>query len=165
MGARFNLGEGSGTWPVPYRYTGSGYRYARTHMSRHDIIHTCGIRMSFESGTGLEAAGSLSAPAPSTSPLPSTSSPAPAQSEAAPRLKVKIKKWTAVAVWKWITPNDETECGICRLPFDGCCPSCKFPGDDCSLGELSFSFCVRVCAQMELTKFNSVLSIPIAFIP
>ena len=51
-----------------------------------------------------------------------------------PKFKVRFKRWTAVAVWKWITPNDETECGICRLPFEGCCPDCKFPGDDCALG-------------------------------
>ena len=56
-----------------------------------------------------------------------------------PKLKVTFKKWTAVAVWKWLTPNDETECGICRLPFEGCCPDCKFPGDDCALGGCGFS--------------------------
>ena len=55
-----------------------------------------------------------------------------------PKLKVTFKKWTAVAVWKWLTPNDETECGICRLPFEGCCPDCKFPGDDCALGGCGF---------------------------
>lgn len=48
-------------------------------------------------------------------------------------MKVKVKSWTAVAVWKWVA-NDETECGICRLPFDGCCPDCRLPGDDCPLG-------------------------------
>ena len=62
-----------------------------------------------------------------------SSSPA-GPSAPAPHFKVTFKKWTAVAVWKWITPNDETECGICRLPFEGCCPDCKFPGDDCALG-------------------------------
>ena len=24
-------------------------------------------------------------------------------------------------------------CGICRIPFEGCCPTCKMPGDDCPL--------------------------------
>ncbi|KAF8976507.1 RING/U-box [Cyathus striatus] len=24
-------------------------------------------------------------------------------------------------------------CGICRVPYEGCCPSCKMPGDDCPL--------------------------------
>ena len=48
-----------------------------------------------------------------------------------PEMKVKIKKWTAVATWHW-TANDEN-CGICRMQFDGCCPDCKIPGDDCPL--------------------------------
>ena len=48
--------------------------------------------------------------------------------------RVRFKKWVAVAEWKWITPNEETECGICRIPFEGCCPDCRFPGDDCALG-------------------------------
>ena len=26
---------------------------------------------------------------------------------------------------------------ICRLPFDGCCPDCKMPGDDCPIGNTS----------------------------
>ena len=47
-------------------------------------------------------------------------------------MKVKIKSWSAVAVWKWLT--NDSECGICRLPFDGCCPDCRLPGDDCPLG-------------------------------
>ena len=48
------------------------------------------------------------------------------------QVKVKIKSWMGVAVWKWVT--NDTDCGICRLPFDGCCPDCRFPGDDCPLG-------------------------------
>ncbi|XP_049936312.1 anaphase-promoting complex subunit 11 [Nymphaea colorata] len=39
--------------------------------------------------------------------------------------------WHAVASWTW-DAQDET-CGICRMAFDGCCPDCKFPGDDCPL--------------------------------
>ncbi|KAI0529584.1 hypothetical protein KFK09_002137 [Dendrobium nobile] len=46
-------------------------------------------------------------------------------------MKVKILKWHAVASWTW-DAQDET-CGICRMAFDGCCPDCKFPGDDCPL--------------------------------
>ncbi|XP_073222052.1 anaphase-promoting complex subunit 11 [Cicer arietinum] len=41
------------------------------------------------------------------------------------------KKWHAVASWTW-DAQDET-CGICRMAFDGCCPDCKLPGDDCPL--------------------------------
>ena len=47
-------------------------------------------------------------------------------------IKFHIDSWTAVAAWKWIA--NDTECGICRMPFDGCCPDCKIPGDDCALG-------------------------------
>uniref|UniRef100_K4AMR0 Anaphase-promoting complex subunit 11 n=12 Tax=PACMAD clade TaxID=147370 RepID=K4AMR0_SETIT len=46
-------------------------------------------------------------------------------------MKVKILQWHAVASWTW-DAQDET-CGICRMAFDGCCPDCKFPGDDCPL--------------------------------
>lgn len=42
--------------------------------------------------------------------------------------------WTGIAAWKWIA--NDTECGICRMPFDGCCPDCKIPGDDCALGKV-----------------------------
>ncbi|CAN6295380.1 unnamed protein product [Urochloa humidicola] len=46
-------------------------------------------------------------------------------------MKVKILQWHAVASWTW-DAQDKT-CGICRMAFDGCCPDCKFPGDDCPL--------------------------------
>ncbi|KAM7474397.1 hypothetical protein LguiB_021640 [Lonicera macranthoides] len=39
--------------------------------------------------------------------------------------------WHAIASWTW-DAQDET-CGICRMAFDGCCPDCKLPGDDCPL--------------------------------
>ena len=53
-------------------------------------------------------------------------------------MKVHIKHWSAVAQWRWNTgntdPDDEGDvCGICRVPYEGCCPSCKMPGDDCPL--------------------------------
>lgn len=56
-------------------------------------------------------------------------------------MKVKIKKWHAVATWRWDMPEDEV-CGICRVQFDGTCPTCKFPGDDCTLlmGKCGHSF-------------------------
>ncbi|GJU07929.1 probable LRR receptor-like serine/threonine-protein kinase [Tanacetum coccineum] len=43
----------------------------------------------------------------------------------------KKTEWHAVASWTW-DAHDET-CGICRMAFDGCCPDCKLPGDDCPL--------------------------------
>lgn len=42
-------------------------------------------------------------------------------------------RWIGVATWRWVA-NDEN-CGICRMAFDGCCPDCKIPGDDCPLGK------------------------------
>ncbi|XP_055264292.1 anaphase-promoting complex subunit 11 isoform X1 [Moschus berezovskii] len=59
----------------------------------------------------------------------------------APRaMKVKIKCWNGVATWLWVA-NDEN-CGICRMAFNGCCPDCKVPGDDCPLvwGQCSHCF-------------------------
>ncbi|KAI1759977.1 RING/U-box [Hypoxylon sp. FL1150] len=47
-------------------------------------------------------------------------------------MKVKIKQWDAVASWRWDLPEDDV-CGICQVHFDGTCPTCKYPGDDCSL--------------------------------
>lgn len=47
-------------------------------------------------------------------------------------MKVTIKEWNAVATWRWDMPDDDV-CGICRVQFDGTCPTCKFPGDDCAL--------------------------------
>ncbi|CAF3592490.1 hypothetical protein HYE67_009495 [Fusarium culmorum] len=47
-------------------------------------------------------------------------------------MKVTIKKWNSVATWRWDLPEDDV-CGICQVHFDGTCPTCKYPGDDCSL--------------------------------
>ncbi|KAJ5464432.1 uncharacterized protein N7458_000118 [Penicillium daleae] len=56
-------------------------------------------------------------------------------------MKVTLKEWNAVATWHWDMPEDEV-CGICRVQFDGTCPTCKFPGDDCALliGKCGHSF-------------------------
>ena len=61
-------------------------------------------------------------------------------------MKVIVKRWHAVAQWRWDTGNPEQDddsegdvCGICRVPYEGCCPSCKMPGDDCPL---STFFCI-----------------------
>ncbi|KAK4952901.1 ubiquitin-protein ligase Anaphase Promoting Complex [Elasticomyces elasticus] len=47
-------------------------------------------------------------------------------------MKVTIKAYRAVASWRWDMPDDDL-CGICRVEFDGTCPKCKFPGDECPL--------------------------------
>jgi anaphase-promoting complex subunit 11 len=41
-------------------------------------------------------------------------------------MKVKIKRWHGVGIWKWDV--DEEVCGICRMPFEACCPGVKYPG-------------------------------------
>ncbi|EDV21727.1 uncharacterized protein TRIADDRAFT_30014 [Trichoplax adhaerens] len=58
-------------------------------------------------------------------------------------MKVTIQKWIGVASWKWQVNDDN--CGICRMPFDSCCPECKLPGDDCTIvwGECSHCFHVH----------------------
>lgn len=48
------------------------------------------------------------------------------------RMKATIKQWNAVAIWQWNMPEDEV-CGICRVQFDGTCPTCKYPGSECPL--------------------------------
>ncbi|KAH9177045.1 anaphase-promoting complex subunit 11 RING-H2 finger-domain-containing protein [Lactarius sanguifluus] len=64
-------------------------------------------------------------------------------------MKITVKRWHAIAQWQWDTGKtddngdaEEDVCGICRIPFEGCCPTCKVPGDDCPLiwGECSHVF-------------------------
>jgi len=44
-------------------------------------------------------------------------------------------RWHGVASWTWDAHDDA--CGICRMAFDGCCPDCKMPGDDCPLSSFT----------------------------
>ncbi|CEO96419.1 Anaphase-promoting complex subunit 11 [Plasmodiophora brassicae] len=55
-------------------------------------------------------------------------------------MKIDVLNWRAVAVWRWKV--DEESCGICCQPFDGCCPACVSPGDDCPpvWGECNHTF-------------------------
>ncbi|XP_023342947.1 anaphase-promoting complex subunit 11-like [Eurytemora carolleeae] len=73
------------------------------------------------------------------------------------RLKVTIKSWNGVAVWKWLA-NDDT-CGICRFPFHGCCPDCKYAGDDCPLvwGECTHCFHIHCILKWLDTQPNQHL--------
>ncbi|GAB7353709.1 hypothetical protein MBLNU459_g4112t1 [Dothideomycetes sp. NU459] len=50
-------------------------------------------------------------------------------------MKVKITSYQAVAAWRWDMPEDDDVCGICRVQYDGTCPKCKFPGDDCPISQ------------------------------
>ena len=73
-------------------------------------------------------------------------------------MKVKIKSWHAIAQWRWDTGNTDHDegdgegdvCGICRVPYEGCCPTCKVPGDDCPLSKSttrsSDTFVANSCA-------------------
>lgn len=54
-------------------------------------------------------------------------------------MKVTIKQWNAVATWKWDVKGEEV-CGICREKFEGTCPKCKYPGDNCPLSKLNIIF-------------------------
>lgn len=47
-------------------------------------------------------------------------------------MKVKITSWNSIATWRWDVPEEDV-CGICQIHYDGTCPSCKYPGDDCSV--------------------------------
>ena len=69
-------------------------------------------------------------------------------------MKVHVRRWHAIAQWQWDTgkagdaAEEEDVCGICRVPFEGCCPSCKVPGDDCPLSESRlFHTRTRPCAD------------------
>ncbi|TGZ84022.1 RING/U-box [Ascodesmis nigricans] len=72
-------------------------------------------------------------------------------------MKVKIKKYTAVAAWRWENSTSDDMCGICRVQFDGTCPNCRFPGDDCPLlnGRCGHAFhlhCVNDWIQTESSR-------------
>lgn len=61
-------------------------------------------------------------------------------------MKVTVKHWQAIAQWRWDTgqamdeqDGDEDVCGICRVAYEGCCPTCKMPGDDCPLSAYTFT--------------------------
>jgi anaphase-promoting complex subunit 11 len=46
-------------------------------------------------------------------------------------LTVKVTSSRFVAAWRWTVAEADEVCGICRMPFESCCPSCKFAGDEC----------------------------------
>jgi len=54
-------------------------------------------------------------------------------------MKVTITSYHAVAAWRWDLPEDDA-CGICRVQYDGTCPKCKFPGDDCPISKTKSPF-------------------------
>ncbi|KAK5659287.1 hypothetical protein OQA88_1380 [Cercophora sp. LCS_1] len=72
-------------------------------------------------------------------------------------MKVNIKKWNAVATWRWDVDSDDV-CGICQVDFDGTCPACKFPGDDCTLCKLAHPGPVLGSQRYSVRKVWSQLS-------
>lgn len=64
-------------------------------------------------------------------------------------MKVTIDRWNAVSTWHWNHGQDEV-CGICRVAFDGTCPTCKYPGDDCPLSTCSalINFYIYICITL-----------------
>ncbi|XP_018025037.1 anaphase-promoting complex subunit 11 [Hyalella azteca] len=62
-------------------------------------------------------------------------------------MKVKIKKWTGVGTWSYKVDYDN--CGICRQPFHGCCPYCKWPGETCPVvwGQCTHCFHIHCMAK------------------
>ncbi|KIO32215.1 hypothetical protein M407DRAFT_111780 [Tulasnella calospora MUT 4182] len=79
-------------------------------------------------------------------------------------MKVVVKDWHSVAHWRWATGKDKDKevtatggaddeededdlCGICRVPFEGCCPNCKVPGDDCPLSRSMWCSGLLACAE------------------
>ncbi|KAF3384911.1 Anaphase-promoting complex subunit 11 [Penicillium rolfsii] len=78
-------------------------------------------------------------------------------------MKVTLKEWNAVATWHWDMPEDEV-CGICRVQFDGTCPTCKFPGDDCALlvGKCGHSFHMILRKDYARCAVKSALIDPLA---
>ncbi|CEP15202.1 hypothetical protein [Parasitella parasitica] len=57
-------------------------------------------------------------------------------------MKINVISWTMAAQWSWDVKDEDDVCGICHSDYDGCCPNCKRPGDDCPLiwGECSHVF-------------------------
>ncbi|KAI5963933.1 APC11 [Candida margitis] len=59
-------------------------------------------------------------------------------------MKVSVLEWKGYCTWHWDLSSSlsnngnnsgyiEELCGICRVSFDGACPTCKYPGDDCPI--------------------------------
>uniref|UniRef100_A0A2K5CCF9 Anaphase-promoting complex subunit 11 n=1 Tax=Aotus nancymaae TaxID=37293 RepID=A0A2K5CCF9_AOTNA len=44
-------------------------------------------------------------------------------------LRSDLLCWNGMATWLWVA-NDEN-CGICRMAFNGCCPTARCPCSHC----------------------------------
>jgi len=68
-------------------------------------------------------------------------------------MKITVKAFHAVGEWRWETT--EEACAICFQPFDGCCESCRFPGEECPpvWGECDHHFHIH-CITRWLSQDN-----------
>ncbi|EKX37890.1 hypothetical protein GUITHDRAFT_77645 [Guillardia theta CCMP2712] len=75
-------------------------------------------------------------------------------------MRVQVEGWHAVGTWTWNAEDDA--CGICRLAFDGCCPDCRIPGDDCPIvwGECSHPFHMHCIVKWIGVQGNNVQRCP-----
>lgn len=67
---------------------------------------------------------------------------------------IQIEQVQLVSHWAW--DAKESDCGICRRPFESCCPVCIIPGDDCpiSTGQCTHTFHLH-CIEAALKKSDS----------
>ncbi|VUC36004.1 unnamed protein product [Clonostachys rosea] len=80
-------------------------------------------------------------------------------------MKVTIQKWNTVATWRWDIPEEDV-CGICQVHFDGTCPTCKYPGDDCQLSLPEGNAPCAVNVRIAVLASQAVLvvsDLPLAF--
>ncbi|GMM44177.1 anaphase promoting complex subunit 11 [Pichia kluyveri] len=55
---------------------------------------------------------------------------------------ITVQSISPVYTWEWNCNDNDEMCGICRISFNGPCPQCKFPGDNCPItkGNCGHSF-------------------------
>lgn len=73
------------------------------------------------------------------------------------KMKITVNSITPVFSWHWCVPQDDELCGICRINFDGKCPNCLFPGDQCpvSIGKECHHAFHEHCIKKWLNQDNS----------
>ena len=66
-----------------------------------------------------------------------------------PTISIKILKYHAVARWTWGPELDGDVCGICQMPYEGCPPGVRFPGDGAPVvwGKCAHAFHLQCISQ------------------
>ncbi|VDN57677.1 unnamed protein product [Dracunculus medinensis] len=75
--------------------------------------------------------------------------------EASSQSNATLLRDIVAAAWKWVA-RDET-CGICRMPFEACCVTCKTPGDECPL---VFGICQHAFHMHCIVKWTETQNTP-----